>query len=126
MRETNSLISNPYIGRLETAQQDSALYLQKLLESRGLFRDCVKLEEHTSGVECMGRRDPKRMTEDSYILRIPSPHSSIPSLQDLIHEHADVVFDHEIELTCESCFAEHAVGKRKALAANGWLQEKKY
>ena len=85
----------------------------------------VELDEHTTGVECMGCRDPKHITQDSYVLRIPSPQSSILSLQDLIHEHADVVCDHEIELTCKSCFAEHAVCKSKALAANGCLQEKK-
>lgn len=67
----------------------------------------------------------EHITQESYVLRIPFLDSSIPSLQGLIHEHADVVLGHEIELTCESCFAEHADCKSKALADNGWLQEKK-
>lgn len=46
----------------------------------------------------------QHITQESYVLRIPSPDSSIPSLQGLIHEHADVVLDHEIELMfCRTC-----------------------
>ena len=80
------LISNRYIWKtwlhkeqlIKTAQQEPALYLQKLLESGDVFSALVKLDEHT-GVECMGCRGPKHITQESYILGIPSPDSTAAS-----------------------------------------------
>ena len=80
------LISNRYIGRLGSTRSSLSRLLSKTSHctcknfwSLETFSSAlVKLDEHT-GVECMGCRDPKHITQESYILGIPSPDSTTAS-----------------------------------------------